>query len=566
VGAVSQDITQIKEAEEALRQNEQRLQEAETLSRAMNSIHQLLHSARSFDDIGSAAIGEATAALGADSAALSLREGERWHVRFVHGLPSEAVGALMNDDEERHAVLAIATKQTVAVSDTHNDERVNREHLRKWGVRSVLALPLVVRDEAIGVLFFNYQRSVFEFREVHLNFGNKLAAAMSLAIENARLVASLQETERSLREADRRKNEFLAVLSHELRNPLAPVKNSLYILDRATPGGEQASRAKAVIDRQVEHLSRLVDDLLDVTRVSRNKITLQWSRLELNELVRRVAEDQRSLFVRSEVVLDVQLADRPLHVDGDSARIAQVVSNLLQNAAKFTGRGGRTRVSVEQDEARHAVIRVRDTGVGMAPETLGRLFEPFMQADASLDRSKGGLGLGLALTKGLVELHGGEVAASSEGLGLGAEFVVRLPLVPAPAEQGVAAAWRPSRRRRVLVIEDNLDAADSLREALELGDHEVAVAYNGPEGIAKARAFQPEVVFCDIGLPGMDGYDVARAFRADDALRTVMLVALSGYAGPAEVRRAIEAGFDKHLAKPPRLQALEEILGSEAEQ
>ena len=387
----------------------------------------------------------------------------------------------------------------------------------------------------------------------------KLAEKMALEGEKR-----AHEAAEVLREADRNKNQFLAMLSHELRNPLAPITNSLYILDHAAPGGEQARRALAVIARQVGQLSRLVDDLLDGTRISRNKLTLQRRRLELNELVRRTIDDHGLEFEKNQVRIEFCPAPTPVFVNGDWHRLAQVVGNLLQNAAKFTGSGGLTRVSVSTDsEAKQAVVRVVDTGVGIAEEMLARLFQLFAQADTTLDRSKGGLGLGLALVKGLVEFHGGTITAHSAGLGQGAEFLVRLPLA---LEEVTADGPVRSRtlatggRRRVLIIEDNIDAAESLREALEFGGHEVEVAYNGPAGIAKARKFSPEVVFCDIGLPGMDGFHVARAFRADAARRGVYLVALSGYALPEDVQRALEAGFDQHLAKPPNLESLEQTL------
>lgn len=378
-------------------------------------------------------------------------------------------------------------------------------------------------------------------------------------------VTRRKETEQALRDADRRKNQFLAVLSHELRNPLAPIKNSLFILDRAAPGGEQARRAHAVIDRQTEQLSRLVDDLLDVTRITSGKVQLQRQRLELNELVRRTIEDYRTLFERSEVALELTPAPAPVYVDGDWSRLAQVVGNLLQNAAKFTARHGQTHVTVKSEPAAgRAEIRIIDTGIGMTHQMLARLFEPFSQADDTLDRSKGGLGLGLALVKGLVELHGGEIVADSEGLGKGAEFVLRLPISEAETAVRPEALRRgvPHRRRRVLIIEDNPDAADSLCEALELGAHEVEVAYSGPEGLDRARRFHPDIVLCDIGLPGMDGYEVARAIRTDETLKGTFLVALSGYAQPEDVQRAQQAGFEWHLAKPPNLDKLEELLSS----
>ena len=361
---------------------------------------------------------------------------------------------------------------------------------------------------------------------------------------------ALRKSEADLKEADRRKNEFLAMLSHELRNPLAPIRNSLTIMQRAVPGGDQARRAQQTIDRQTAHMTRLIDELLDVTRISRGKITLQRERLDLCDLVRRTAEDHRSLFAKEGVDLEVHTAAQPLWVDGDQTRLTQVLGNLLQNAAKFTARGGTASVSVEEDRAAgEALVRVRDTGVGVSAEMLAHVFEPFEQADKTLDRSGGGLGLGLTLVKSLVELHGGRVEGRSGGEGTGAEFMVRLPLERRevePASAGPSVEPRPLRRQRVLVIEDNVDAAESLGDALKLDGYEVAVAFDGSQGIEKAREFGPDVVFCDIGLPGMDGYEVARAFRSDAALRGVLLAALTGYAGPEDQRRAAEAGFARY--------------------
>ncbi|HEY3451780.1 MAG TPA: PAS domain S-box protein [Myxococcales bacterium] len=379
--------------------------------------------------------------------------------------------------------------------------------------------------------------------------------------------AALREANERLVEADRRKNEFLAVLSHELRNPLAPIRNSVYILDRAAPGGEQAARARRVIERQAQHMTRLIEDLLDVTRISRGKVHLQRERLDLDALARRTAEDHREVFARSGLDLEVLGAPEPLWVDGDPTRLAQAIGNLLSNSAKFTPRGGRTVLSLEAEaDARggQAVVRVRDNGAGISAQTLSHLFEPFVQATQTIERAGGGLGLGLALVKGLVEMHGGRVWARSEGEGKGSEFTLALPLLP-PARPAACAEPAPAagaRARRVLVVEDNLDAAESLREALGFGAHEVAVAHTGPEGLEAARRQRPDVVLCDLGLPGMDGYGVARALRADpDArLRSTFLVALSGYALQEDVAKSRAAGFDRHLAKPPSMESLEKLL------
>jgi len=371
-------------------------------------------------------------------------------------------------------------------------------------------------------------------------------------------VAERERAERALREADHRKDEFLAVLSHELRNPLAPIRNCLHVLESAPAGGEAAIRAREILVRQVGHLARLVDDLLDVTRVTHGKLQLDVRPLDLGELAGRTAEDHRSLFEDRGAAFDVALPSVPVWVAGDVTRLAQVVGNLLQNSSKFTSRGDRVRLSLDAVDG-DAVLRVRDSGVGIAPEVLSRLFQPFSQADDSLDRRQGGLGLGLALVKRLVELHAGTVEVSSGGKGTGAEFVVRLPLAGAPASAATPPTPPATRARRVLVIEDNVDAAESLRLALELEGHEVEVAHDGLEGLERARALAPDVVLCDIGLPRMDGYELARALRAET---DAYLVALSGYGFAEDQRRAAEAGFDAHLTKPATVQRIQDLVAT----
>jgi PAS domain S-box-containing protein len=369
---------------------------------------------------------------------------------------------------------------------------------------------------------------------------------------------ALREANLQLAEADRRKNEFLGLLSHELRNPLTPIRNSIYILGKAEPGGPQARRALAVIDRQVSHLAKLVDDLLDVTRISRGKIRLERARLDLVEVVRRSVEDHRAFLEHHEVVLE--LPNDPISVEGDPTRLGQLIGNLLINAAKFTPEKGKVVVGLTRS-LDSAVLEVADTGLGIDADTLKRLFQPFAQAERSLSQSRGGMGLGLALVKGLVELHGGVVSAHSDGPGQGARFTVRLPLDDKGAvarrdenPNGVSAA-----KRKVLVIEDNADAATHLREALEHWDHAVEVACSGPEGLQKARQFDPDFVLCALSLNGMDGYDVARAFRADEQLKDVHLVATSNGA-PPDMERAAEAGFERHLNKTSSVEKLAEVL------
>lgn len=373
----------------------------------------------------------------------------------------------------------------------------------------------------------------------------------------------LRKRESALAAADRQKSEFLAVLSHELRNPLTPILTSLSILDRVVPGGEHANRAKSVIERQVSQLTRLVDDLLDVTRMVSGKLRIEPCRFDLVSMLSRTADDYRSIFIGAGVDFLVDLCPGPVWVLGDETRLAQAAGNLLGNAAKFSDHGGQVQFELDLDVgAERAIIRVRDTGIGIARELLANVFEPFVQADRTLDRSRGGLGLGLALVKSVILLHDGTVEAHSDGPGTGAEFVVRVPIEAQRSLPLRERAVLPTRSKswRVLVVEDNTDAVASIRTVLELGGHEVEVAYNGFEGIGKARTFKPEVVFCDIGLPGLNGYEVAKAFRADKGLRNTRLVALTGYAQVEDLAQAAEAGFDLHVAKPPSLESIESAL------
>jgi signal transduction histidine kinase/CheY-like chemotaxis protein len=371
-------------------------------------------------------------------------------------------------------------------------------------------------------------------------------------------VTDHKRAEALLRESDQRKSEFLAVLSHELRNPLAAIQSCLFVLGHAPEGSEPSGRARAVLARQTAQLSRLVDDLLDLTRVTQGKLRLRREPLELGELARRAAEDHAVTFTEAGLSFALEAGAGPLWVDGDATRLTQVVGNLLGNAAKFTPAGGAVRLSLAA-EGDDAVLRVRDTGVGIAPEVLPRLFVPFAQADQSLDRSRGGLGLGLALVRSLVDLHGGAVRASSEGPGRGAEVEVRLPRSgPAPARMRPEAAAPP--RRTILVIEDNADAADSLGEMLRLMGHDAHVERSGAGGIEAAARLRPDLVLCDIGLPDVDGFEVARRLRAHEPTRGCTLIALTGYATAEDVIRTRDAGFDRHLAKPLALEELTSLL------
>ncbi len=389
------------------------------------------------------------------------------------------------------------------------------------------------------------------------------ADAVRRAAEIQEVLDALRRAEHELRAADRRKTEFLAVLSHELRNPLAPIRNSLHVLERAPAGSEPWTRGREIIRRQTDHLARLVDDLLDVTRVARGKIVLQRTRTDLRDVVRAAVDDVASVFERADVALRVHArTPGPVWIDADATRIAQVIGNLLHNSVKFTPPGGAVTVSVGATGG-DAELSVRDTGVGMEPATVQAMFEPFAQADQPLARTAGGLGLGLALVKALVELHGGTVEAQSEGFGRGAEFLVRLPLAAGGAREDARRADEAGAPPRlVVVIEDNLDAGDSLVDLLQLHGHRVRVARDGRSGLDLVRALRPDVVLCDLGLPDVDGYEVARQLRRDAELWRTRLVAVSGYAQPDDRQRARDAGFDAHVAKPPVLGELLSALAT----
>jgi PAS domain S-box-containing protein len=377
-------------------------------------------------------------------------------------------------------------------------------------------------------------------------------------------ITDRKKVEEALRDASRRKDNFLALLGHELRNPLAPIRLATTILSRRDLETSRAERARAVIERQVAHLARIVDDLLDLSRVAGGRLHVEKVPTDWKKLIQSTAEDWRSGFDGRGIELRVELPSQEVWVTGDPTRLIQVAGNLLGNALKFTSEKGRVVVHLEADEhSRWGTLAVRDTGVGMTDETLARIFEPFEQAPQSLARTRGGVGLGLALVKGLVELHGGEVRASSPGLELGAEIVVRLPLTSAPVQRAPSPAEEPAECPRVLVIEDNRDAADSLQELLRDAGCSVRVAYDGPSGLSSARSWGPEVVVCDIGLPGMDGYEVARAIRSDPAVRSARLIALTGYGQEEDQRRAMEAGFDLYVRKPTEPQVLLNLVAGQ---
>ena len=375
------------------------------------------------------------------------------------------------------------------------------------------------------------------------------------------MIAEVGRRTAALRDADQRKDEFLATLAHELRNPLAPIRNALEILRLVGDDPKKALAAREMMERQVAQMVRLVDDLLDVSRITTGKLGVRKVVLDLHEPVQDAVETVRPFIDARRHQLAIRLSPDPVPVDGDRTRLAQVVANLLNNAAKYTPPGGRIELTLAR-EGNDAVVRVRDNGIGLTAESMGSIFEMFMQVDRSLERSQAGLGVGLTLARRLVELHDGHIDVTSAGSGQGSEFVVRLPITLARLEdRGAPAAATPTLGpRRVLLADDNADFVDSLQELLAAHGHDVRVAHDGAEALAIAAEFAPEVAFIDIGMPKVHGYEVARRLRAQEATSRSLLVAVTGWGQENDRRRAREAGFDRHLVKPVSPADIEAML------
>jgi CheY-like chemotaxis protein len=394
-------------------------------------------------------------------------------------------------------------------------------------------------------------RSRDAFGEDELEFLGTLARYVTLAHERLGLIDDL-------RAADRRKDEFLAMLAHELRNPLAPIKSGLDLLRMSGSDPEVVG----LMGGQVEHLVRLVDDLLDVSRILRGRVELRRRTVELKAVVERAVETVRPMLRAEGQELSVSLPDDPVRLDADPVRLTQVVSNLLNNASKYTEPGGRIALSAERAGG-EAVVRVTDTGIGIDPDLLPHVFGLFTQSKRTIDRSQGGLGIGLTVVKSLVEMHGGSVSVRSDGPGKGSEFTVRLPAIDTPAESGEDGVrdCPAVDGRRILVVDDNVPGARLLGRLLEkLGRHEIRTVHDGEAALEAAEAFRPDLILLDIGLPKLDGYEVARRLRQRPRFDGTLLVALTGYGTEEDRRKSIEAGFDEHVTKPPGVDLLRKVL------
>jgi PAS domain S-box-containing protein len=383
--------------------------------------------------------------------------------------------------------------------------------------------------------------------------------------ERKRLEDQLRQLAAELSDTNQRKDEFLAILAHELRNPLAPIQHSLQIIGLAGDDIGMIAQARQVAERQTQQLVRLVDDLLDVARITRSKIELRKQRVDLETIVQSAMETNRTLILTAGHELTVSLPSHKVWLNADPTRLAQVLANLLNNAVKYTRERGHIWLTAEQDGA-EVVIRVRDTGIGIAASMLPRIFDMFTQVNNALDRSQGGLGIGLTLVRRLIEMHGGSVEAASEGLGHGSEFIVRLPIAPEWQDnhqtkvENVQYPTLPARR--ILVVDDNVDAAGSFAQLLQIMGHDTRLAHDGPTALEAVQSYRPHMILLDIGLPGMNGYEVARRLRAQTELQDMQLVAVTGWGQEEARRRAYESGFDHHLTKPIELTTLEKLLAS----
>lgn len=434
--------------------------------------------------------------------------------------------------------------------------------LRSSSISSYVAQPMIASDEVIGVLFVGTKDRT-KFSPGARALLKALAHQIAAAFERNRVVRELKASEEYLREQDKRKDQFIAMLAHELRNPLGPIRSAVHILGRRQDE-TTLTRVREIISRQVEHLAHIVTDLLEVYRLNEGKVTLREEVLDLSSIVQNIVEDERPALEKLGLNLSTNYTAEPVSVSGDRTRLTQAIHNLLVNASKFTKKGGQIRIEVTRN-GESALITVEDNGIGMSPHLIERLFEPFSQGDESLDRSRGGLGLGLALVKGLVELHRGSITAESAGAGQGSKFTIYLPLEKgSPKDDHITKPAEVAAGIKVLIVEDNEDAAQVLRLVLELNGCDVLVAHSGEQGVQAALEFRPHIVLSDIGLPGLDGYEVARQLHEKLSKDVPLLIALTGYGENKDQKKALQAGFSLHFTKPVDPLLIENVLANYA--
>lgn len=439
--------------------------------------------------------------------------------------------------------------------------------LKAEGARCYAGFPLIAGGELCGVAAF-VSTTRENFRDGDLQVIQTVCDQVSAMLERARLVANLHASEQSLREADRRKDNFIATLAHELRNPLAPILNAVTVLRHSALGEDQLAMCRDIIERQVVQMSHLLEDLLDVSRVTRNRIELRREKFALQRAVEQALETTRPLTDAQRHRVVLHMPTEPIIVHADLTRLTQVLANLLNNATKYTDPGGCVTVALTR-EGHEAVLKVRDTGVGIDPSQLSHVFDMFAQLEPSLERSHGGLGIGLSLARGLVELHGGRIEARSEGRGRGSEFIVRLPVTP-PDDGGVGVTPRAAADgnrmpapNRILVIDDNVDACRTLAALLQLNGQEVRTAFGGPEGLKLLQSWRPAVAVVDIGMPDINGYALCQQVRAQPWGQAIRMIACTGWGQLEDRERAREAGFDAHVVKPVDIGTLLRLVAQE---
>ncbi|MFC5479584.1 hybrid sensor histidine kinase/response regulator [Massilia suwonensis] len=476
-------------------------------------------------------------------------DNDRFTIRHdwrIEGVMS-TVGTYSLDLFGSRATSNLRVGRTLLVSDVDRELAAadGADMFNAIGIKAIICCPLVKGGRLVAMMAV-HQREPRAWSEDEVALVEAVVERCWAHIERVRSTEALVD-------ADRRKSEFLATLAHELRNPLAPIRNGLELLRMGSAKPELQANVRAMMERQVGHMVHLINDLLDIARVSSGKVVLKREPLDVQAVVASAVETSMPLIEAGGHTLEVDLPQEPLSVEGDAVRLSQVLGNLLANAAKYTPQGGRIAVSARR-EGMEAVIAVSDTGIGIAAESLPEVFEMFTQVSRSIDRARGGLGIGLALVRHLVQLHGGSVGAASAGINAGSTFTVRLPLggdrTEKPPAAHAPAMAAPARPLRVLVADDNVDAADTLSALLRLDGHLVQVAHDGAEAVHMAASFRPEIAFLDIGMPQLDGYGAARAIRTLPGLQGLRLVALTGWGAQEDRRRSREAGFDAHLLKP----------------
>jgi PAS domain S-box-containing protein len=572
VGAskVGRDISEGQRAEQALRASEEQLLAEATALARLNEWSSRLWRSKSLKEGLDEMLLAVIELLGADKGNIQLisEESKVCVIAAQRGFQQDFLEFFreVSVADDSACGRALRSGQRIIIEDVEADAPFEpfRGIARAADFRAVVSTPLIGGDgKPLGILSTHF-RSIHRPTEPELRRLDLYARQACDFIQRCKMEQILQRSEEALRDADRRKDEFLALLAHELRNPLAPIRYALATAKKPGRTLDQQKRAEEVIERQVAHMSRLLDDLLDVSRITRGTLELKKTRTELTSVLGAAIEAARPILDAKHHSLALDLPKEAVRLEADPVRLAQVFSNLVINAAKYTDAGGHIQLRAAQ-EGSEVVVAVSDNGIGISPEMMPRLFTLFSQAHPALGRSEGGLGVGLALVRGLITLHGGRIEAHSDGADRGSVFVVRLPIGEPPPEVskiGVDADNSPAARLRVIVVDDNRDAADLCAVLLGLSGHDVQSAYSGSRALALAETFHPHVLLLDIGLPDVNGYELARTIRAAPWGRGVVLIAVTGWGQTDDRRRAFDAGFDHHLTKPIAPETIEVLLQS----